>query len=298
MKTKILLLDESVTVQKVVALTLDKNLYTIEYAKTRSEAKRLVAAGGIRLILVSEQVSDLDVSGFPSEATTWTNSKPAIILITTQDIESYPNYTGVLRKPFSPQTLQETVAEYAKPAAPQAPKRDEGFETSSLESAFNKKFSDEEELVRETLDEAHEFSARPAQQAEAWTTAPAANPTQALWGGGQQPYRTPVFPTPQPRPEPPASGAALWQTQAPQATPPQPQPRVPQPAPQVPTAPAPAAAPHAKTPALPSEEELRKHIDALLTKIVPPIVERMVKERLDKLLEESAAKDPLADLKS
>ncbi|MCB0416269.1 MAG: hypothetical protein KDD39_01380 [Bdellovibrionales bacterium] len=292
MKTKILLLDESVTVQKVVALTLDKNLYTVEFAKTRSEAKNLLAAGATRLVLVSEQVSDLNVAGFPSEVATWTNSKPVIVLITTQDIDSYPNYTAVLRKPFSPQTLQETVAAHTQASATSAPKKDEGFETSSLESAFNKKFSDEEELVRETLDEAHLFSARPAQQAESWTTAPAANPTQSLWGGAQ-PYRTPVFPTPQPRPEAPASGAALWQSQGQPTQTQRPAP-VPQPPQAAPSAPQTSAS-HA---GLPGEDELRQRIDVLLAKIVPPIVERMVKERLDKLLEENAVKDPLADLKS
>ncbi|MCB0404984.1 MAG: hypothetical protein KDD51_09370, partial [Bdellovibrionales bacterium] len=122
MKTKILLLDESVTVQKVVALTLDKNLYTIEYAKARSEAKRVVAAGSIQLILVSEQVSDLDVGAFPTEVATWTNSRPAVILITTQDIDTYPSYTAVLRKPFSPQTLQETVAAHVKAPTAAQPK--------------------------------------------------------------------------------------------------------------------------------------------------------------------------------
>ncbi len=42
MRKRVLLIDESLTVQKVVALTLDKSRFSILYAKTRAEAMRLV----------------------------------------------------------------------------------------------------------------------------------------------------------------------------------------------------------------------------------------------------------------
>jgi PleD family two-component response regulator len=71
MKKRILLLDESVTVQKVVALTLDRERFAITNAKTRSEAMKSILENPPDLILVSDQVAGVSASAFPKEVETW-----------------------------------------------------------------------------------------------------------------------------------------------------------------------------------------------------------------------------------
>ena len=70
MKKKILLIDESLTVQKVVALTLDKAKYQLSFAKSRPEVMKLVLENPPDLILLSDQMSDMSVGNFPKEMET------------------------------------------------------------------------------------------------------------------------------------------------------------------------------------------------------------------------------------
>lgn len=156
MKTHILLIDESLTVQKVVALTLEKSAYTVHFAVNRKEAGRLIVENTPHLILVSDQVKDLNAATFPKEVETWlkrNHDLPPMILITSHDIKEMRHYAGVLRKPFAPQVLKAVVESHAKiaPGETIAPPPVDDFEEERLEKAFNHRFSDEAQLVNETF---------------------------------------------------------------------------------------------------------------------------------------------------
>lgn len=152
MKTRILLIDESLTVQKVVSLTLEKSAYQVQFALNRKEAGRIIVENTPHLILVSDQVKDLNASTFPKEVESWlgrNHDLPAMILITAQDIKEIRHYVGVLRKPFAPQVLKSMVD--AHTGAVQQHEAPNEFEEERLEKAFLKKFNDEEELVHQTF---------------------------------------------------------------------------------------------------------------------------------------------------
>ncbi len=157
MKKRVLLVDESLTVQKVVALTLDKQRYSVTYAKSRAEAMKQVAEAPPDLILVSDQVADIVVASFPREVETWLQGKqprPDILLITAQDIKEMRQFSGVLKKPFSPQALQAMVTEHAKSnpeAVPAVDSAADEYEDQRLQKIFNDAFADEATLMRETF---------------------------------------------------------------------------------------------------------------------------------------------------
>lgn len=164
MKKRVLLIDESLTVQKVVALTLDKSRFSVFYAKSRAEAMSFVANSTPNIILVSDQVSDVTISSFPKEVEAWLGKgrkAPPIILITSQEMAEARHYVAVLQKPFSPQALQTAVTEHAdsevaeSPAAGALPHRlsAEEQEEQGLQKRFNDTFNDEARLVRETFQE-------------------------------------------------------------------------------------------------------------------------------------------------
>jgi len=149
MKKKILLIDESLTVQKVVTLTLDKAHYVVSFAKSRAEAMKLILEGPPDLIMVSDQVADLSYQAFPKEVEAWLGkdmSCPPMILITGRDIREQRHYGGILRKPFAPQALNAIVSEYLK-----IPSAKEEHEEQRLQKRFDETFSDESKLVRETF---------------------------------------------------------------------------------------------------------------------------------------------------
>ena len=71
MKKRILLVDESLTVQKVVSLTLDKQRYAVLYARSRAEVMKMIVESPPELVLVSDQVSDIHWQSFPKEVEAW-----------------------------------------------------------------------------------------------------------------------------------------------------------------------------------------------------------------------------------
>ena len=160
MKKRILLIDESLTVQKVVALTLDKDNYQVLYARSRQEVIKAVVDEPVDLILLSENVGGLNWPSFPKELESWlgtTEGLPAIVLISGQEIREAKHFAAVLKKPFSPPMLQELVESllgnpeniektYEKD-------RTRMISEDPLQSVFNRKFSDEHELVRQTFEE-------------------------------------------------------------------------------------------------------------------------------------------------
>lgn len=305
MKKRILLIDESLTVQKVVALTLDRSRYAVSYARSRAEAMKLVMDSPPDLVLVSDQVTDITIASFPKEVEAWMGrgmAIPPIVLISGQDIREARHYVAVLKKPFSPQVLQALINRYTTQEQHVAPASEketgratpDDFEDQRLQKIFNDTFADESKLVNETfMAERHEegdeaertlmdvrvpmhSSAYPDSRSEAhggrelkesWEVEPAA--------------RVPP-PPPPPRPaQRMATPADLW-----------------------------AAAAHAPKPKASSDvlgaedsmvykaaieshvenklesQDLEQVVDKVLSKIIPPIVERLVQERLDRLLKE------------
>lgn len=290
MKKRVLLVDESLTVQKVVALTLDKNRYAVSYAKTKPEAMKLVIEHAPDLILVSDQVPELQAASFPREVEAWLARRaptPPCILITGQDVREVRHYVAVLKKPFSPQTLQNLVTEHGV-VAPQPPPRQvvnqEDVEDQRLQKIFNDAFADEAKLVRETF-ENEELTAempRPLREAPEPPVARREPRPQA-----QPPTRLQPVPPP-----PPASGRDdLWG----------------------PASVAPAASGHsdvvlgqadsmAYKAVLENQvqekierEDLEAIVSKVLERMLPSIVERLVEERLDRLMKEQ---EQFVDLKS
>ncbi len=267
MKKKILLLDESITVQKVVSLTLDKNLYEVLCAKSITETKMTLQQSPPDLVLVSDQTNGVRPADFPNEVASWVRpaSSPALALITTSDITEMRGYAGVLKKPFSPHALQALVAEKtaekrnlsAAEAHKELQESVNEFESQRFETLFNSKFADESQLVRETF----------GSQTQATQKQPPQTPSAHLRPVPQAPQPPPVpnlwAPTPNP---PPPSQKALWGTES--ATPAR-----------YPTGAQPAA--------FVEPAELEARINHILNEIVPPIVERLVRERLDALLTEA-----------
>lgn len=159
MKKRILLIDESLTVQKVVALTLDKGSYQVLYARNRQEVIRTVVDQSVDLILLSENAPGLSWASFPKELESWlgtTTGIPPIVLITGHEMKEAKHFVAVLKKPFSPQSLQQTVENLLGGAQDREVtldnERTQMSSEDSLHTTFNRKFSDEQELVRQTFE--------------------------------------------------------------------------------------------------------------------------------------------------
>ncbi len=256
MKKKILLLDESLTVQKVVSLTLDKSKYHLAFAKSRSEAVPLITEHAPDLILVSDQVADISVPSFPKELETWlgrSHEIPPIILITGQDIREVRHYSGVLKKPFSPQALQAVVKKYTDTGVSEVGQHDEEFEDQRLQKIFNDTFNDEANLVRETFE--HEIDNAETTQVGI-PAAPRAR-EGGIWGQN---------PTPPPRPQaPPRSKGPIMGAEDSMAY---------------------KAVLEREVEGKLGGRDLDQIVDKILNKLVPPIVERLVQERLDRLMKD------------
>ncbi len=115
MKSRILLIDESLTVQKVVSLTLDKDSYDLAFAKNRREAITEIKERTPQLILLSDQMKELKASHFPKEVEAWLgrdHELPKSVLITSQNISEMKHYVAVLKKPFTPGALEEVVSQH------------------------------------------------------------------------------------------------------------------------------------------------------------------------------------------
>jgi len=162
MKKRILLVDESLTVQKVVSLTLDKGMYQVVYARNRQEVVKMVVDMPVDLILLSENVSGLPWQSFPKELESWMGKMgavPPVVLITGQEIKDAKHYVGVLKKPFTPQSLQELVDSLMEPMNSlngdllNSAERQHSLSEDTMQTSFNRAFSDEEELVRQTFSE-------------------------------------------------------------------------------------------------------------------------------------------------
>jgi len=110
---QILLIDNGVTVQKIVALSLDKARFNPLFAVSKEEAKQIIMEKRPNLLLVSDRLEGLEWQRFPKEVETWLGRGavlPKMILITAEENREARHYQGVLRKPFTPQSLKEVIA--------------------------------------------------------------------------------------------------------------------------------------------------------------------------------------------
>jgi len=266
MKKRILLIDGSLTVQKVVSLTLDKGRYHVVYAKSRVEAVQQINEATPDVILVSDQVTDITIPSFPKELETWlgrTHEIPPIVLITAQDIKEIRHYAGVLKKPFSPQALQALVQKFTldNPTASGLGAPEEDFEDQRLQKIFNDTFNDEANLVRATFE--NEVEQEDVTQVGVSTQRPSANDSNSLWAS-PVPAARPAAPSPRPAPVRPSKAPVMGAEDSM----------------------AYKAVLEREVEGKLSSRDLDEMVDKLLNKLVPPIVERLVQERLDKLMKE------------
>lgn len=259
MKITLLLIDPSLTVQKVVSLTLDRNRYTTLFAKTLSEAKKLLLDNSPQLVMVSDQVAELNVTSFPKEVETWlrrTHNLPAFVLVTSQDIREARHYQGVLKKPFSPQDLSTLVIELTSAPDPQvgAPRVPDELKFQKL---FNDSFSDEHALVEETFKGAETTENPWVEPEETARPAPPRN-TRFFTGLHRTSAAEPIVHT-EPQEEEVMGHTDSLAFKA-------------------------SLDSHVENTL--RDQDLERIVDEVLNRIVPPIVERLVHERLDKLLKE------------
>jgi len=279
MKISVLLIDESLTVQKVVALTLDRNIYQVHYAKSRSEAMKMILENTPSLILLSDQVNGIQALQFPQEVESWVGAqkvKPPVILITTQDLPTPKNYQAVLKKPFSPQLLQKLVAQYAMPPRPTSSETKELPEDEgNLQKIFDESFPDEGKLTRETLQEIEIEDERTQ-----LTYVPPVKPAQVEVDNEMRSVKPNI-------PPPPPTAAELWGVEPKKKTSPLPEKKENR------EATMDASASMAYKAVLEKQVEnqlgqtpLEEMVKQVLDRILPPIVEKIVHERLDDLLKE------------
>jgi CheY-like chemotaxis protein len=236
---KILLIDSSVTVQKVVSLTLDKTQFDLRFAKNRTEAMQNLFEFKPQLVFVSDQMQDISAQTFPKEAEVWLSQKgiailPPMVMISSQENAQPKNYTAVLKKPFTPQALQVLIADQLRA-------KESSF--NETHNQFNETFNDEAAMMSETF----QVPSEPEKPEDTWVG------PEPVASSAQLP-----------------SNSSLWNQQ---------------------TTEPPRAKENVKVEHLKVEQdlktnELQKVVENTLNKILPAIVEKMVKERLDSLLKE------------
>jgi CheY-like chemotaxis protein len=263
MKQKILLVDESLTVQKVVALTLDKQKFTVVFAKSRTEVIKNIIDTEPSLILMSDSFHDIQWQTFPKEVEAWLGrdySLPPVVLITSQELEEARHYSGVLRKPFTPQQLQSIVSIHIPPEdapteliqRPTSHGRRAEDEEDRLQKTFHESFANEQDLTKQTFD--HYEKEEITMDSETPLVAgshqqPTENTSSRdLWGVGKQKGSSQILD---------AEDSMAYK-----------------------------ASLENKVEAEIGNKDLDAVIDRVLSRMMPPIVERLVQERLDRLLKE------------
>jgi DNA-binding response OmpR family regulator len=270
MKKNVLLIDESLTVQKVVALTLDRQRYNVQNAKSRSEAMKVILDSPPDLILVSDQVPSINASSFPGEVESWAGKDrqmPPLVLITSQDITEFGRYGSVLKKPFSPQALQAVVAQFAPVDSAAQILSDTPETESRMQKIFHESFNDEADLVRQTFQNEYESEEKtllniPQQNKNQQSAPPRKTPESAaeLWGvadpkshlqGGTQEEEEP--------------GIAVMGAEDSMVY---------------------KAALESQIERFLRSQDLEAMVMKVVEKMVPPIIEKVARERIDRLLQE------------
>ncbi len=281
----ILLIDESLTVQKVVALTLDKLSYSLSFARNRAEALRMIREMKPELVLLSDQVSDITTASFPREAEALLAKEmnvPPFVLISGQEVKNAKNFVATIKKPFSPQELQQLVSRYLPDADDQDADADEQTQVSFSESSdedrlqtmFDRTFADEAQLVKETLEgelmnKERSFNAMPK------AGPPPSVSVEELW------HDRPIAETRAAGPRISEPLADLWTTDSTASQDSNPSDVLGQE-----ESMAFKQSLQSKVEDKLKQTDLAEIVEKVLEKVIPPIVERIVQERLDKLLQD------------
>lgn len=270
MKKNVLLIDESLTVQKVVALTLDRQRYNVQNAKSRSEAMKVILDTPPDLILVSDQVASINASSFPGEVESWAGKDrqmPPLVLITSQDITEFGRYVSVLKKPFSPQALQAVVAQFAAVDSAAQILSDTPETESRMQKIFHESFNDEADLVRQTFQNEYESEEKtllniPQQNKNQQSAPPRKTPESAaeLWG-----VADPKSHLQGGAPEEEESGIAVMGAEDSMVY---------------------KAALESQIERFLRSQDLEAMVMKAVEKMVPPIIEKVARERIDRLLQE------------
>lgn len=291
MKKKILLLDSGVTVQKIVALSLDKENVTTFFATTKEEGKRIILSEKPDLVLVSDRLNGLEWSSFPKEVETWVGLSgpvPQMVLLASGQVENPKHYFDVLSKPFTPQNLQDLV------------NRIFVSETSVVENTsvtkLNMLFGDLEgeaitssQILNLNLEKEEEEEEEEAGELHSTVTpAPSTrNQLEDLWSSAPEPS-TDSEKVGSPRVE---SVSDLWgvtEPEAPSTMRDQKGELEPEPAPVLSTEESVAYKSLLENQV---QQKLEAHnltemVEKVLARLLPPLVERLVQERLDQLMTE------------
>ncbi|NBX76411.1 MAG: hypothetical protein EBQ92_07640 [Proteobacteria bacterium] len=286
MNHKVLLIDSGVTVQKIVALSLDKSKYSGLFVASKEDAKKQILEQKPGLVLVSDRAAGIEWQRFPKEVETWLGREgkmPAMVLLASGDIREAKHYQAVLQKPFTPQSLQDVLdglvnkeknAELSSnnlsnklnsERFDQLFQDAEAEEITSTGMAVNLDLTSAEEQrpvtnAREQLENLWESPAAPVVAPE---TRPQTESVSDLWGGSssssiiESQNQTPRFPSdsePQIlRSEESLAYKSLLENQVQQKL---------------------------------ESQNLNEMVEKVLARLLPPLVERLVQERLDQLLTE------------
>ena len=282
MEQKILLIDSGITVQKIVALSLDKAKYSGLVASSKEEAKKIIEEQHPVLILVSDRFDGIEWQRFPKEVEAWLGAGailPKMVLLASRDVHDPKHYEGVLNKPFTPQALQQMVLDQLSKVSeiPSKPETISAKLNQSLqEEEPLQKFNQVTEPVSFKLEEVMEKTAPPMREKleNLWDSPPQAEPvTQSfrkvesvsdLWGTGRtetvQEQREASFSKPMIKDEPQVldleeslAYKSLLENQVQQQL---------------------------------ETQNLNEMVEKVLSKLLPPMVERLVNERLDELMRE------------
>lgn len=270
MKKNVLLIDESLTVQKVVALTLDRQRYNVQNAKSRSEAMKVILDAPPDLILVSDQVASINASSFPGEVESWAGKDrqmPPLVLITSKDITEFGRYVSVLKKPFSPQALQAVVGQFAAVDSAAQILSDTPETESRMQKIFHENFNDEADLVRQTFQNEYESEEKtllniPQQNKNQQSAPTRKTPESAaeLWGVADP--KSHLQGGPQDEEEP---GIAVMGAEDSMVY---------------------KAALESQIERFLRSQDLETMVMKAVEKMVPPIIEKVARERIDRLLQE------------
>lgn len=288
MKNKILLLDSGVTVQKIVALSLDKENVTTFFATTKEEGKRIILGEKPDLVLVSDRLNGLEWTSFPMEVETWvglSGSIPRMILLASGQVENAKHYFDVLSKPFTPQHLQELVKK-AFASGDTVSAKASSINAAQLNSLFGD--SEDEKVTSSQIlsiekDEEEASEIQPAPSA-AFSTR---NQLEELWSAGHE-VENQLVREASPRVE---SISDLWGVPAAEA---QSMGGNQEPEPEAEEAPVLSTEESVAYKSLLEsqvQQKLEAHnltemVEKVLARLLPPLVERLVQERLDQLMAE------------
>lgn len=186
MNQKILLIDSGITVQKIVALSLDKDKYSGLIASSKEEAKRIILEQSPDLVLVSDRFEGVEWQRFPKEVETWVGAGgvlPKFVLLASRHVSEAKHYHGILNKPFTPQALQEMVSNQLTPSS-----MPDSKEMNSISAKLNQTIIEEVEREEITMTGAPGFlNDVPVMEPKSEPASSAREKLESLWDAPQVP---------------------------------------------------------------------------------------------------------------